>query len=189
MSEKYRRKKSSSKNKKNSFNIKKHKKIENVYFRFFYIITLYFLKALKNIVKIIFINIKKLISNKKECQNPDKPDSKVFSFRCSLIITSIILISVLFIYIEKSIIYAYPILTCIVPIIILSEGANSDAYNQYKDLSLCNKVLKINTLLFLLIYIIFREKIWFINFSMILIFIIPLIIGNLNKEKNWKKYE
>ena len=53
MSEKYRRKKSSSKNKKNSFNIKKHKKIENVYFRFFYIITLYFLKALKNIVKII----------------------------------------------------------------------------------------------------------------------------------------
>lgn len=186
MSEKYKRKKNGSKNTKNSYSIKKHKKIKNIYFRFFYVITMYFIKALISMFKILFINIKKIVVKKKEHENFEK---KVFSYRCSLIMASIIILSILFIYMETSLIYAYPILTCVVPITILSEGANLDAYNQYKDLSLCNKVLKINAILFLLIYMLFSEKIWFISFNMIFIFIVPLIIGNINKEKNWKNYE
>lgn len=186
MSKKYKGKKNSSKNKKSGFTIKNHKKIKNIYFRFFYVIIVYFVKALINIFKILFTSIKKILDNKKEYKNYD---NKVFSYRCSFMMALIVILSVLFVYMERSIIYIYPILTCVLPIMILSEGINSDIYNQYKDLSLCNKILKINTLSFLLIYIIFNKKIWFIKFSMILIFIIPLIVGNLNKEKNWKKYE
>lgn len=186
MSEKYKGKKNNSKNKKSGFTIKNHKKIKNIYFRFFYVIIVYFVKALINIFKILFTNIKKILDNKKKYKNYD---NKVFSYRCSFMMALIVILSVLFVYMERSMIYIYPILTCVVPIMILSEGINSDIYNQYKDLSLCNKILKINTFAFLLLYIIFNEKIWFIKFSMILIFIVPLIIGNVNKEKHWKKYE
>lgn len=185
MSQKYKRK-NNSKEKKRSYNTKKHKKINNIYFRFFYVISLFFIKAFINLTKTLFVNIGK-ISNKKEKYK--NHEVKVFSNRCSIIMVSVIVLSIVFIYLKDSIFYVYPLLTCVVPIMILSEGINADPYNQYKDLSLCNKILKTNAVVFLVIYMILNEKIWFISLSMVLIFIIPLILGNLNKEKNWKNYE
>lgn len=185
MSQKYKRK-DNLKEQKRSYKIKKHKRIKNIYFRFFYIISLFFIKGFINLIKILFVNLVKVF-NKKE--NYKDHENKIFSNRCSIIMASIIVLSILFIYLKDSIFYAYPLLTCVTPIVILSEGINSDPYNQYKDLSLCNKVLKVNAFVFIISYIILSEKIWFISFSMISIFIIPLIIGNLNKEKNWENYE
>ena len=144
-------------------------------------ITLCF-KGLKNLIKMI-------IKMKKQKEDYKDYDKKMLSTRCNIISASLIALSVIFIYIEESLFYAYPILTCLIPFMKLSEGINQDIYNQYKDLKLYNKILKINLSLFTLILFVKYEELWFINYFMSLIFIIPLILGNLNKEENWDTYD
>lgn len=193
MSKKYKEKNKSNKN----FIVKNPKKIKNVYFRFFYIMFIYLVKFLINIFRFLLISIKKIITGDKSYSRKniykyfpklrifkhEEYPHKFFSYRCSLILSIIIILSTLFVYIESDIIYIYPIFTSVIPIMILNKGATSSNYSEVKELLLCNKVLNINIFLFLLFFIINPNKnILFIKFSMILIFLVPLIIGNLNKE-------
>lgn len=180
MSKRYDKKKNSYKDEKHNSKSKKNKKIKNFYFRILYAVITYFIRALISITKIITSNLITLINHKKKYKDYD---NKVFSYRCLFITTLIVIISTLFVYTEKSIIYVYPLLTCVVPFITLAKGINVDEKNQYDDLALYNKILKINIVLFLSIYVLLKENVWFISFYMILIFIIPFILGNIKKEE------
>lgn len=129
---------------------------------------------------------KELESRREKYKNHDK---KVFSARCNLITASMVIMCSGFIYSEGNLFYAYPIVTCIMPFMNLAEGINSDIYEKYKDLKLYNKIIKINLFVISAILISNYEDVWFINFYMILIFLIPLILGNIHKEKEWDMYD
>lgn len=182
-----------SKNKKRK--TKKYKKIKNFYLRMFLITMDFIVRISFKLIKMVFKGVKNtfkhfvsMIKSKSETDEITN-ENKVFANRCIIITTSIILLSVLFVVKEQSMFYAYPLVSCIVPFLKHSEGINNDPYNEYKDLSLYNKIIKINISILIVFFICLGSKIWIINPCMILIFITPLILGNLNKESQWKLYE
>lgn len=176
---------------------KKYKKIKNIYLRIFFLTTDVIARTSFKGLKIAFNGLKRTFNcltstiNSKR-SNPDSEnykESKVFANRCIIITTSIILLSIFFVFIEKNMLYAYPLCSCILPFIKYSEGINYDPYNEYKDLALYNKIIKINILCLAGLYVCLGSKIWLINPYMIFIFVIPIIIGNLKKESEWKLYQ
>lgn len=171
------KKKSKDKKKKRRRGLFRRKRKKSLIFRF---ISLCF-RGLSGLIRVL-LGIKK---QKEEYKDYDK---KMISTRCNIISASLIALSVIFVYVEESLFYAYPIITCLVPFMKLSEGINEDIYNQYKDLKLYNRILKINLSLLVLVLFIKYEEFWFINYFMSLTFIVPLILGNLNREENWDTY-
>lgn len=137
---------------------------------------------ISKIFSFIFSKIKTRYKKRKECKNNEK---KVFSTRCNIISALVILLSVLFVYVEDSIFYAYPILTVVLPFMYFSEGVNLDIFDEYKDLKLYNAILKLNTFALGSIIIGLYEELWFLNILACNIFIIPYFIGNFNKKYDW----
>lgn len=155
------------------------------------------LGLLCTIIKFICVSIFKIgkflifksIDLRKRRKEHEFYDKKIFSTRCNLITLGVVLLSVCFVFVEKSIFYAYPLLTCILPFMKLSEGINLDVYNQYKDLKLYNSILKINAFILGFVVIGWYQELWFINVLSTTTFIIPYIVGNINKEENWEIYD
>ena len=138
---------------------------------------------LSKTVNFIFSKLKSYRLSKRESRNNER---KMFSNRCNIISALVVLLSVFFVYVEESIFYVYPIITAVVPFMYFSEGINLDIFDEYKDLKLYNAILKINAFVLGFAIIGWYQELWFINILSTSTFIIPYIIGNINKEEDWE---
>lgn len=159
----------SKKRKKRNSRRSKHKK--NLFFR---------------LCSICFDKIIEIKENKKIYRDYDK---KVYSNRCNFITLSMVIMCALFVFAQKNLYYSFPLLTCVYPFLKFSEGINNDVDNKYKDLKLYNRIIKLNIFLFSTIAIFKSVDYFFFNFCIILILIVPMRLGNLNKEVDWDKYD
>lgn len=110
----------------------------------------------------------------------DSANSKVFSTTCNLMTLSIVMLCVLFVFIEESLLYTFPLITVIYVFIKNGKGNRYKDYSS-KDLLLYKKVILINLFIVLAIYFYYQEDLWFVNFFMISIFLVPLIIAKCSK--------
>lgn len=147
-------------------------------------------KRKKNLFfKLCSFTFNKIIEHRENKKIYRDYDKKVHSTRCNIITLFMVILCVLFVLIEKNLYYSFPLLTCIYPFLKFSEGINNDLYNKYKDLKLYNRIIKLNVLLFTSIAIFKSVDYFFFNFYVILILIVPMYLGNLNKEVDWDKYD
>ena len=173
-----------------------YRKIKNIYIRYILISLEFILRALIILFKNIFKTLRNTISlsqtlfSKNKQKNDDDcidienyKEKKVFSPRCAVITALIIIIVTIFVYRENSFFYIYPLITVVLPFTLLSEGINYDFHNKYKDLPLYEKILFCNLILFMIIYIVAQKKDFYINFYLISVFVIPLIVCNLDTRK------
>lgn len=177
------------------FGLIRRKKQKNLFLSIF----LELIKMLFSLLAYLFLSIVKLLiflfiktfynKNINEDNEIEGFDKKVFSYRC-IIITSIMIVLIsAFVYYKESLFYSYPILTCILPFMLMSEGINFQEDNKYKDLKLYNSIIRKNIIVTSIVFLISYKEIWFISPFMILIMIIPLIIGNLFKTNDYKNYD
>lgn len=110
----------------------------------------------------------------------DSANSKVFSTTCNLMTLSIVLLCVLFVYIEDSLFYTFPLITVIYVFIKKGKGNRYKDYSD-RDLLLYKRIILINLFIVLAIYFHYQEDLWFINFFMVSIFLVPLIIAKCSK--------
>ncbi|MBQ8999301.1 MAG: hypothetical protein IJ086_11525 [Clostridium sp.] len=108
-----------------------------------------------------------------------KPEqAKNFSTTCNYMTLSIVLLTALFVYIEDSLFYAFPLITVLYVFIRKGNG------NRYKDCSktdvlLYRRILLINLFILLTIYFHYYEDLWFVNIFMFSIFLVPLGIARV----------
>lgn len=138
-----------------------------------------------NFLKRMQLKAKKRIKQKiKDCFNftrrldfkYDPTTSKIFSNVCNLMTLSLVILCSLFVYFEDSIFYSYPIITVLVVFVFAGSG-NRYKDNSKRDVSLYKKILLANLFVALFVFCNFYEKLWYINFFMVVIFIVPLYIS------------
>ena len=141
---------------------------------------------LKKINKKIKSKLKKIILRKwntfkKINFRYDSANSKVFSNTCNWMTLSVVVLCALFVYIEDSLFYTFPLITVIY---IFIKKAKGNRYKDYsdKDLMLYKKIILINLFVVLAILFHYQEDLWFINFFMISIFLVPLVIAKYLKS-------
>lgn len=142
-------------------------------------------KSVKAKRKKVILGLKKLLSSsflgvwvsmKDSYFSYDVSTAKVFSTTCNLMTLSIVLLCTLFVYLEESLFYAFPLATVLAIFIKFGRG-NRHGDSSERDLVLYKKILLVNLFLVLGVFVEFQEDLWFINFFMILIFIVPLFIA------------
>ncbi len=106
----------------------------------------------------------------------DPSTAKVFSDTCNLMTLSIVVLCTLFVYVEDSFLYTFPLITVLATFIKFGRG-NRYSDSSERDLVLYKKILLANLFVVLAVFLKFQEELWFINFFMILIFIVPLLIA------------
>ncbi|MBQ8999058.1 MAG: hypothetical protein IJ086_10290 [Clostridium sp.] len=104
--------------------------------------------------------------------------AKNFSTTCNYMTLSIVVLTALFVYIEDSLFYAFPLITVLYVFIRKGNG------NRYKDCSktdvlLYRRILLVNLFILLAIYFHYYEHLWFINIFMFSIFLVPLGIARI----------
>lgn len=145
-------------------------------------------KSTKNVKakrKKVVLGLKKLLRNsflsawagmKDYYFSYDVSTAKVFSTTCNLMTLSIVLLCTLFVYLEESLFYAFPLITVLAIFVKFGRG-NRHSDSSERDLVLYKKILLVNLFLVLGVFVEFQEDLWFVNFFMILIFVVPLFIA------------
>lgn len=142
-------------------------------------------KKKKTVAKKLKSKIKKFIKNKSLDMlasikdgyfSYDPSTAKVFSDTCNLMTLSIVILCTLFVYVEDSFLYTFPLITVLATFIKFGRG-NRYSDSSERDLLLYKKILLVNLFVVLAVFLKFQEKLWFVNFFMILIFIVPLLIA------------
>lgn len=111
----------------------------------------------------------------------DPANSKVFSKTCNLMTLSIVLLCSLFVYLEKSLLYAFPLVTVLYIFIKKGKGNRYKDYSEI-DLLLYKKIILINLFILSIIYFYNYEDLWFVNIFIFSIFLVPLWISKIVKE-------
>ena len=139
-------------------------------------------KKIKNKIK---NKLKKMIlrkwDNLKKIDWTYRPEnSKNFSTTCNWMTFSLVLLTSLFVYIENSLFYAFPLITVLA--VFVKKGTGNRYKNSSKrDLLLYKRILLVNLFILLAIYFHYYEELWFVNILMFSIFLVPLGIAKVSE--------
>jgi hypothetical protein len=97
---------------------------------------------------------------------------------------SLVILSVLFVYVENELIYALPIVSVLCLFIRFGKGNAGKTNNSLRDETLYVWLLRANIVVVILVFMIYPNKLWAFNLFSLSIFLVPLSIAKYFGTKN-----